>query len=101
SSARPAPGHGRCRRFRYRAARGPADRAAVPTASAARPGSRSRFRKSVARSFDFKAGAALLTGAAFVAEAGHQMVVDHAGGLHEGIDDGRPDELETARRKFP
>ena len=32
--------------------------------------------------------------------AGHEMVVDHAGGLHEGVDDGRPDELETARDEF-
>ncbi len=32
--------------------------------------------------------------------AGHEMVVDHAGGLHESIDNGRADELEAARRQF-
>src|SRR6266508_386333 len=30
----------------------------------------------------------------------HQMVVDHAGGLHEGVDDGRPAELEAAARQL-
>src|SRR5262245_1433808 len=29
----------------------------------------------------------------------HQMVVDHADRLHEGVDDGRPDEFEAARRE--
>ena len=37
---------------------------------------------------------------ALVAVALHQMVVDHADRLHEGIDDGRADELEAARRKL-
>ena len=32
--------------------------------------------------------------------AGDQMVVDHADRLHEGIDDGRPDELEAAADKL-
>src|SRR5215470_269642 len=32
--------------------------------------------------------------------AGHQMIVDHADSLHEGVDDGRADELETAAGKF-
>src|SRR6516162_2599603 len=31
-----------------------------------------------------------------VAMAGNQMIVDHADGLHEGIDNGRPNELEAA-----
>jgi hypothetical protein len=35
-----------------------------------------------------------------MAMAGHQMIVDHAGGLHEGIDDGRSDELEAAPGEF-
>jgi len=35
----------------------------------------------------------MLTAAGLVAEARHQMVVDHAGGLHEGVDDGRADDL--------
>ena len=39
-------------------------------------------------------------GAGLVAVAGHEMIVDHADRLHEGIDDGRPDELEAARRKL-
>jgi hypothetical protein len=30
--------------------------------------------------------------------ARHQMIVDHPDRLHEGIDDGRTDELEAARR---
>src|SRR5712691_4225532 len=32
--------------------------------------------------------------------AGHQMIVDHADGLHEGVDDGRPDEFEAAAREL-
>ena len=39
--------------------------------------------------------------ARLVAVALHQMVVDHADRLHEGIDDGRADELEAARRQAP
>src|ERR1700733_6623783 len=35
-----------------------------------------------------------------VAVAGHQMVVDHADRLHEGVDDGRAAELEAALRQF-
>src|ERR1041385_1025890 len=35
-----------------------------------------------------------------VAMALHQMVVDHADRLHEGIDDGRSDELEAAHGEF-
>src|SRR5580704_558184 len=35
-----------------------------------------------------------------VAVAGDNMVVDHADGLHEGIDDGRTAELEAALREF-
>src|SRR5208337_4521084 len=31
-----------------------------------------------------------------VAEATHQVVVDQAGGLHEGVDDGGADETEAA-----
>ena len=38
--------------------------------------------------------------AVLVAEAGDQMVVDHAGGLHEGVDDGRADEFEAARAEL-
>jgi hypothetical protein len=29
-------------------------------------------------------------------EAAHQMVVDHAGGLHVGVDDGATDKFEPA-----
>src|SRR5450631_138452 len=100
SSARPAPGHGRHRRFRCPAARGPADRAAAPTTSAARRGAVLRLRTIFQPSFDFEARDALFSGAGLMAKAGHQMVVDHAGGLHEGIDDGRADKLESARRQF-
>src|ERR1700733_6467052 len=35
-----------------------------------------------------------------MAVAGDEMVVDHADGLHEGIDDGRAAELEAALRQF-
>src|SRR5213075_2920315 len=31
-----------------------------------------------------------------IAETGHQMVVDQAGGLHDGVDDGGADEFEAA-----
>ena len=31
-----------------------------------------------------------------VAEAGGEVVVDHAGGLHVGVDDGGADEVEAA-----
>src|SRR5450631_2988061 len=101
SSARPAPGRGRYRRSRCPAARGPADRAAAPTTSAARPGATFRQRTIFSGpSFGFEAGAALFAGAGSMAKAGHQMVIDHAGGLHEGIDDGRADKFESARRQF-
>src|SRR5260370_21447275 len=100
SSARPAPGRGRYRRSRRRAARGPGDRAAAPTTSAARRVAGLRPRIIFQPSFDFEARDALFSGAGFMAKAGHQMVVDHAGGLHEGIDDGRADEFESARGQF-
>src|SRR5262245_11975808 len=32
--------------------------------------------------------------------AGHQMVVHHSDRLHEGVDDGRPDELEATAGEF-
>src|SRR6185312_12067077 len=35
-----------------------------------------------------------------MAEASREVVVDHADRLHEGVDDGRADELEAARRQF-
>src|ERR1700726_2243300 len=35
-----------------------------------------------------------------MAVASNEMVVDHADGLHEGVDDGRPAELEAAPRQF-
>src|SRR6202035_5831882 len=35
-----------------------------------------------------------------VAMAGDNMIVDHADRLHEGVDDGRPAELETTLRQF-
>src|SRR5882762_5950367 len=97
SSALPEPAHGRCRQSRYRAARDRADRAAAPTTSAARRG---WIRSNVPPSFDLQARVAVLAGAAFVAEAGDEMVVDHAGRLHEGVDDGWADEFESARSKF-
>lgn len=36
-----------------------------------------------------------------MAEAVCEMVIDHPGGLHEGITDGAADELETAALEFP
>ena len=33
-------------------------------------------------------------------EAVDQMVIDHSGRLHEGINDGRPDKFETATGQF-
>src|SRR4029078_10218126 len=102
SAAAPAPAHARGRRSRYRAARGRAGRAAAPTASAARHGWRCQriCLASFVPSFDLEAGLAMLAAAALVAEARDQMVVDHAGGLHEGIDDGRTDEFESARAEL-
>src|ERR1700733_1995705 len=35
-----------------------------------------------------------------IAIAGNEMVVDHADGLHKGVDDGRAAELEAALRQF-
>jgi len=43
----------------------------------------------------------MFSGAGFMAKARYQMVVDHAGGLHEGIDDGRADELESRAPPVP
>src|SRR6185437_14155150 len=100
SSAPPAPGHGRYRRSRYPAARGPEDRAAGPTASAARRGRRFAARTVFWPSSDFKSGRAMCSGAAVMAETGDEMVVDHAGGLHEGVDDGGANEFEPARRQL-
>src|ERR1700679_3514128 len=51
-------------------------------------------------SFDFEARAAALSGTALMAEAGDEMIVDHAGRLHEGIDDRGPDEFKSARGKL-
>jgi hypothetical protein len=34
----------------------------------------------------------------FVTVAVDQMVIDHPGRLHEGVDNRRPDEFESARR---
>ena len=51
-------------------------------------------------SFGLEAGLAKFAAAVLVAEAGDQMVVDHAGGLHEGVDDGRADEFEAARAEL-
>ena len=34
-------------------------------------------------------------GTRFVPEAGHQMVIDHTDGLHEGVDDGGADKAEA------
>ncbi len=45
----------------------------------------------------FEARLAFQACACLVAEAGHEMIVDHAGGLHEGIDNGGPHEFESAR----
>ena len=92
STARPAPAHARCPRSRRRAARDRVNRAAVPTACAAR------------RAALLFAGRRLLICAcrasrtAVMAVAVDQMIVHHADRLHEGIDDGRPDELEAAPR---
>src|SRR5580704_792265 len=36
----------------------------------------------------------------FMAVAGHEMIVDHADRLHEGIDDGRAAKFEAAPRQF-
>src|ERR1700735_2135899 len=101
SSARRAPGHGRYRRPRCRAARGPADRAAALTASAARRAWTCHAREVFCpTSFDLEARAATFSGAGFMTKTGHQVIVDHAGGLHEGVDDGRADEFEAAPGQF-
>src|ERR1700737_3758476 len=42
----------------------------------------------------------MFSGVALVAEACDQMVVDHAGGLHEGVDDMWADEFESGRHQF-
>src|SRR6266498_4131799 len=39
-------------------------------------------------------------GACRMPMAGHQMVIDHADGLHEGVDDGRAAELEPTARQI-
>src|ERR1700689_1165565 len=39
-------------------------------------------------------------GASLVPMARDQMIVDHAGGLHESVDDGRAAEFEAALRQF-
>src|SRR5690349_2875588 len=98
SSGRRGQGRGRYPRFRCRAAKDRADRAAGPTASVAKPvrwPSRPPFLSAVRWSL---ALAELLHG--FVPMALHQMVVDHADRLHEGIDDGRSDELEAVRQEL-
>ncbi len=77
---------------------GRAGRAAAPTASAARRGWRPG--PVFAPSFGREAGLAKFAAAVLVAEAGDQVVVDHAGGLHEGVDDGRADEFESARAEL-
>src|ERR1700761_4403868 len=51
-------------------------------------------------SFGLEARGAALAGAALMAEAGDEMIVDEASRLHEGIDDGRADEFEAARRQL-
>src|SRR3954452_8792550 len=99
STARLAPGHGQYRRFRYPAERDPGGRAVDPRASAATRGW-SCAELTVFASFDFEARRAVLRRAEVVAEAGDKVVVDHPGGLHESIDDGRAHELESARRKL-
>src|SRR6185503_14258364 len=78
--------------------RGRSGRAAAPTASAARPAC--RRRRVWWPSFGFEAWDAGLGAAASVTEAGDEMVVDHAGRLHEGIDNGRADEFEASSRKL-
>src|SRR5262249_39228362 len=85
-------------RSRRRAGRGRAGRAVGPRACAARrgtarnvsPGSASPAWRSTA------AG----PGQDRVPGAAHEMIVYHAGGLHEGVDDGRPHELEAAAREL-
>src|SRR4029077_5946728 len=91
SSARRGRGRGRCPRVRRRAARGRADRAGAPTACAAKLLDLRVwiFLRCAACSY-----APSKLGACRVAMACDQMVVDHADCLHEGIDDGRPDEFE-------
>ena len=37
----------------------------------------------------------------FIAKTVRRMVVDHPGGLHVRIDDGRPDEVEAAAFEVP
>jgi hypothetical protein len=48
-------------------------------------------------SFDFEARRAMVSGAGLVAKARYQVVVDHAGGLHKSVDDGRSDKFEAER----
>src|SRR5208282_1634344 len=87
SSARPAPAHARCRRSRRRPGKDRSGRAAGPTTCAAMPWAcRGRSSRKVAGERP----------AGLVAAAVDEMVVDHAGRLHEGVDDRRPDEIAAA-----
>src|SRR3954470_3170000 len=96
SSGRHAPAHARRRQSRCRAGRDRANRAAGPTACAARHETPHRVTISWP-SFGLEARLALRLAAARVTMAVDEMIVDHAGRLHEGIDDRRADEFEAAR----
>src|SRR5262249_54915470 len=102
SSAPRAQARARCLRFRRRARTDQAGRAAAPTTCAATRAVRAvamicaRLRKK--GSTASSPFAELLAGRVPVEV--HDVVVYHADRLHEGIDDGRPDELESARQQL-
>ena len=64
--------------------------AAVPAGVAHRPGLPCKNYGKNSRSNFYYSGAQL-----FMTKAIERVIVDHAGGLHEGITDGRTDEAET------
>src|SRR5205823_5184165 len=105
-----------CPRSRCRVPRGRANRGGGPTASVARRARACWARRALARARaprPFAAPARLVLSSSsarsfgerrtcnlLVPVAADEVVVDHADRLHEGVHDGRPDELEAARRKL-
>src|SRR5262245_24214287 len=99
SNGQPAPAHGRCPRSRRRAAKGRAGRACALRACVARRESPRRVRRQVA-ALHASRSTTWQRRQGRVPVAADHVVVDHAGGLHEGIDDARPDEFESAPRQL-
>src|SRR4029077_9587432 len=96
SSARRVQGRAQYHRLRRRAGKGRADRAAVPTTSAAMraaaPSSLARWSTCSSFPSEFRHSCVAMTG--------HEMIVDHPDGLHERVDDGGADEFETLSNQF-